>query len=344
MDLDAEARRRGKNLKILVTRLRYLGDVILTTPACAALKQRYPGAEIHYLAERPYADILEGNPSLSGIIGVSRGSCRALETLVTLRRGGFTAAIDLLYNPRSALTLYLSGIPIRAGGSRRVRRRLYTALFSVPAGTRSAVMHHMEALRIFDVEPRETLPRVYLSGEEIASGRSLLERTLGITEGERAIAMHPGGTWPAKRWAPESFGKLARLVRERLGAKTLVIAGAAERGISETVCAVAGDAAAALPISGIRTVASAIAASGAFVANDGGLLHAAVALARPTVGIFGPTEPDIWFPYEGKGPFSLVTRRASCAPCHRHQCESLECLDSITPDEVFRRLEGVLAW
>ena len=344
MDLDAEARRRGKSLKILVTRLRYLGDVILTTPALAALKKRYPGAEIHYLAERPYADILEGNPSLSGIIGVSRGSRHALGTLAKLRRGGFIAALDLLYNPRSALTLYLSGIPVRAGGSRRLRRRLYTVLSSVPAGTRSAVMHHMEALRVFDVDPEETLPRVYLSARECASGRMLLERTLGIAENERAVAMHPGGTWPAKRWAPEAFGRLARLARERLGAKTLVIAGPGEGHIAEAVCAAAGDAAAALPLSSIRSVASVIAACGAVVANDGGLLHAAVALARPTVGIFGPTEPDIWFPYEGKGPFSLVTHRASCAPCHRHQCDSLKCLASITPDEVFERLEGVLAW
>jgi lipopolysaccharide heptosyltransferase II len=344
VDLDAEARRRGTGLKILVTRLRYLGDVILTTPAIAALKERYPGAEIHYLAERPYAEILEGNPCLSGIIGASRGNAHALDTVIKLRKSRFVAAIDLFYNPRSALTLFLSGIPVRAGGSRRLRRRLYTMLFSVPAGTRSAVMHHAEALRIFDVEPRETLPRVYLSVQERAAGRVLLERTLGITEKERAIAVHPGGTWPAKRWLPEAFGRLALLVRERLGAKTVLIAGPGEERIAETTRAAAGEAAEVLPLSGVRSVASVIASCGAAVANDGGILHLAVALGRPTVGVFGPTEPDIWFPYEGKGPFSLVTHRAACAPCHRHRCESLECLASITPEEVFERLEGMLAW
>lgn len=344
MDLDAEARRRGADLKILVTRLRYLGDVILTTPAVAALKERYPGAEIHYLAERPYADILEGNPSLSGVIGSSRGGARALETIARLRKSRFVAAIDLFYNPRSALMLYLSGIPVRAGGSRRLRRKLYTTLFSVPAGTRSAVMHHAEALRVFDVEPRDTLPRVYLSAEERSAGRLLLERTLGIAKGERAIAAHPGGTWPSKRWAPESFGRLAALARERLGAKTVLIAGPGEERVAETVRAAAAGAAEVLPLAGVRSVASVIASCGAAIANDGGILHLAVALARPTVGVFGPTEPDIWFPYEGQGPYSLVTHRAECAPCHRHRCESLECLASITPEEVFERLERVLAW
>lgn len=344
MDLDAEARRRGRSLRILVTRLRYLGDVILTTPAVAALKERYPGAEIHYLAEHPFADILEGNPFLSGIIGVERGGRHVLEAVVKLRRAGFVAAIDLFYNPRSALLLYLSGIPVRAGGSRRMRRRLYTDHFSIPAGTRSAAMHHLEAMGIFDVKPRETLPRVYLSAEERAAGRILLQRTLGISEGERAVAVHPGGTWPSKRWAPESFGKLARLVRGMLDARTLVIAGPGEERIAETVRAAAGDSASVLPRSGVRSVASVLASCGAVVANDGGMLHLAVALERPTVGIFGPTEPDIWFPYEGKGPFSVVTQRASCAPCHRHRCETLECLTPIEPEEVLERLKGVLAW
>lgn len=344
MDLDAEARQRGKSLRILVTRLRYLGDVILTTPALAALKERYPGAEIYYLAECPYAGILEGNPSISGIIGATRDGRRALETVVKLRRVGFVAAIDLFYNPRSALLLYLSGIPVRVGGSRRLRRRLYTDLFTVPAGTRSAVMHHIEALRIFDVEPREALPRIYLSTEERAAGRILLQRTLGTAGGGRAIAMHPGGTWPAKRWAPGSFGKLARLVSERLDARTIVITGPGEERIAGAVRTAAGDTASVLPLSGVRSVASVLASCGAVVSNDGGMLHMAVALGLPTVGIFGPTEPDIWFPYEGKGPFALVTHRAACAPCHRHRCESLECLAGIEPEEVLDRLEGVLAW
>jgi lipopolysaccharide heptosyltransferase II len=343
VDLDEVARRRGEKNRILVTRLRYLGDVILTTPALAALKGRYPGSEIHYLAERPYATILEGNPDLAGIIDVARDIRGSLATLGRLRRGGFVAAIDLFYNPRSALLMYLSGIPVRAGGSRRFRRRLYTHRFTVSPGTRSATMHHLEAMRIFDAEPNDSLPRIFLSIGELDAGRNLLERTLG---GERGptIAMHPGGTWPSKRWGVESFGKLARLARGRVGMGTVVITGPGEDGIANAVRAASGGAARVLPLQSIRSVASVLASSSAVVANDGGILHMAVALARPTVGVFGPTEPDIWFPYEGKGPFAVVTRHEECAPCHMHQCDHMGCLSRIGPEEVLARLEGVLAW
>jgi lipopolysaccharide heptosyltransferase II len=345
MDLDDEARRRGMKLRILVTRLRYLGDVILTTPAVAALKKRYPEAEIHFATERPYADILEKNPDLDCIIRLSRDARRALGEIAKIRGFRYTACIDLFHNPRSALLLYLSGIPLRVGGSRKLRRRLYTHRYAVPPDTRSAIMHHVSAMGVIDVGRSDSLPRVYLTRDEIDAGRELLDQTVGMRDaGHRIIAMHPGGTWQSKRWPIGSFSKLALLARERIGARVVVVTGPGEEGIAERVRAEAGCGVRVLPLQPLRTIASALASCDAVVANDGGIMHLAVAIGRPTVAVFGPTEPDIWFPYEGKGPFALVSRRMDCAPCHKHQCESVECLESIKPEEVLGRMQDMLAW
>ncbi|MCX5752654.1 MAG: glycosyltransferase family 9 protein [Candidatus Krumholzibacteria bacterium] len=345
MDLSDEARRRGTRLRILVTRLRYLGDVILTTPAVAALKERYPEAEIHYATERPYAEILERNPDLAGILRLSRNAWMAFGEIARIRSLRFTACIDLFYNPRSAILLYLSGIPIRAGGSRKLRGRLYTHRFEVPAETRSAMEHHVAAMGVFDVGRYDSLPRVYLAREEADAGRELLAQSVGRREaGRRIIAMHPGGTWQAKRWPPGSFARLALLARERIGAHVVVVTGPGEEGIAERVRAEAGSAVRVLPLKPLRTIAAILASCDAVVANDGGIMHLAVAIGRPTVAVFGPTEPDIWFPYEGKGPFALVSRRMDCAPCHKHRCESPECLESIAPEQALGRIEEVLAW
>jgi lipopolysaccharide heptosyltransferase II len=345
IDLDEEARRRGMELRILVTRLRYLGDVILTMPAVAALKERYPEAEIDYAVERPYADILELNPVLSRIVRLSRNARRAPAEIAEIRRRRYVACIDLFHNPRSALMLFLAGIPIRAGGARGIRRRLYTHRYTVPEGTRSAVLHHVEAMRILGADGCDGLPRVYLAPEEVDVGRGILVRAVGggAPEG-RIIAMHPGGTWQAKRWPAGSFAKLAILARERLGARVVVVTGPGEEGIASRVAAEARGAARVLPLRPLREIASILAASDAVVANDGGIMHLAVAAGRPTVAVFGPTEPDIWFPYEGKGPFALVSRRMDCAPCHRHECESVACLEGIEPGEVLDRLREVLGW
>lgn len=343
MNLYDEARIVGRRLRILVTRLRYLGDVIISTPVISALKRRYPESEVHYLAEEPYAPILDGNPDLDGIIPLRKGLAGSIKTINTLRRVGFTAALDLFYNPRSAVLLTLSGIPIRVGGSRRWRRRLYTGTFTVPEGIRSAVARNLYPLGNFDCEPREELPHVYLGDRERRTGADLLHGTVMWRNG-RVIAIHPGGTWPAKRWRPGAFARLAAMIGERFNSKLLIVAGPGEEAIGLEVMEQAGGNSYILPLQPVRSLAAVLDNCNAVIANDGGVLHMAVALGKPTVGIFGPTEPDIWFPYEGKGPFRLVTLNETCAPCHRHYCEDMRCLDGIEPETVLSEVERVLEW
>ena len=78
------------------------------------------------------------------------------------------------------------------------------------------------------------------------------------------------------------------------------------------------------------------------IANDGGVMHLSVALGKPTVGILGPTEPEIWFPYGDMGPFRVATLNLECAPCHRHYCEEPVCLTGLSVDMVFEKLMEAL--
>jgi ADP-heptose:LPS heptosyltransferase len=339
MDLDVMARRRGERPRILVTRLRYLGDVILTTPAVAALKSRYPEASIDYLTEDPYGPVLDGNPHIDEVL-MTGGSF--LGTVARLRKRRYTAAIDLFYNPRSAWLLYLARIPVRLGGSRRWRKRLYTHLFTVPSHVRSAVAHHVYPMRVLGVRGKDLLPRVYLDEGEREEGGSILEGVPARSGG--TVAIHCGGTWKAKRWSPRNFAALAGMIRERMGRSPLLITGPGEEGIAEAVRGYAKDDLPALPVMPVRALASVLLHCDAVVANDGGVMHLSVALGRPTVGVLGPTEPDIWFPYEGEGPFAVATLNEECAPCHRHECDDQRCLEGMDPEFVFEKLEDVLSW
>ncbi len=345
MDLVREAARRGRDPGILVTRLRYLGDVILTTPVISALRKRYPEARIHYLVEEVYAPVLGGNPFLDGVIELGMTNRSFARTVLRIRKMKFTAALDLFYNPRSANLLFLSGIPVRIGGARRWRKRLYTDTFEVPRKIRSAVMHHLYPLGILDCDADEDLPRIYLDDREKESGAELVEKA--AFSGERrgpVVAIHPGGTWPSKIWPAGSFAALSAMLVGKFDAKVVVITGPGEEKISSSVADRGGEGVYSLPVLPLRVVASIMNACDAVIANDGGVLHMAVSLGRPTVGIFGPTEPDIWFPYEGKGPFALATRREKCAPCHLHYCENMKCLDKIEVDDIIDKLSSVTGW
>ncbi len=332
--------RKGVPLRILVTRLRYLGDVILTTPVIDALRDCFPEAEIWYMAEPPHSSILENHPGLTGVIEVGG----TLSTIRKLRKLRFAAAIDLFYNPRSANILRLSNIPVRIGGGRKWRRRLYTHIFEADRSVRNAISQHLAAVRVLGCEAVVRRPRICLGAAELESGRESVEEAFDGQMPGRVAAFQAGGTWPAKRWHVSSFAALVSTVGERFGARVLLISGPGQESVSEQVVSLSGGSAVMMPVLPIRQASAAIAACGALVANDGGVMHAGVALGMPTVGIFGPTEREMWFPYAGMGPFEVITSGAECAPCDLHECDDMKCLENISVGEVADGLGRVTGW
>ena len=81
-----------------------------------------------------------------------------------------------------------------------------------------------------------------------------------------------------------------------------------------------------------------------FVSNDSGLLHVACAVDTPTVGIFGPTNPDRTGPYSDS--FTLVRKELSCIPCYTGktvECDHLDCLRKIPVEEVIEKIKDLLS-
>ncbi|HEX3112237.1 MAG TPA: glycosyltransferase family 9 protein, partial [Candidatus Eisenbacteria bacterium] len=134
--------------RILVTRIRQIGDVILTLPLVDALRARFPHAEIDYLAETAPAQAAVGHPALRRVLALGKwpGLPASPLLLAALRRAHYDLVIDLYGNPRSALLSSFTGAPIRVGPARRSRRRLYTHAIPAQDPHRSAIDYHLSAL------------------------------------------------------------------------------------------------------------------------------------------------------------------------------------------------------
>lgn len=331
--------------RVLVTRLLYLGDVILTLPLLNVLKGRFPNAEIDYLARSPGADLLEGEPIVCRVFRVPTGgrSPAAWVSLAhELRKRRYAAAIDLYSNPRSALLTRLSGAAMRIGGARRVRKRMYTHATVVPSEVRSAIEHHLYHLRPLGVIARPTRPVLTLSQSERERAGALL-RSMGLDPGsETVVGIHPGGKWEVKRWPAESYAELARLLVSSRGLRVVVMVGPGEEPYGEALRAKLGSAAAYLPALPVREAAALIASLRGMVVADGGMMHVSVAVGTPTVGIFGSSEPDVWFPYEPFGPYVPAFAPIWCRPCHYHTCWHVSCLRRLRVETVIEKLVGVM--
>ncbi len=331
--------------RILISRLQYLGDVILTLPLVEALKERFPNSQIDYLTKRPGAELLAGDPAIAAVHrvpGPGEGVGATLRLVRRLRARRFSLVVDLLSNPRSALLAFSTGAPLRFGGTRRVRRHLYTHTIHVPAEVRSAVEHHLYCLNLLGIAAEQKKPSIFISEEEADKAHSLLERA-GSTAGRSKIGIHPGGKWEVKRWPVESFASLAKRIQKQFGAEVFVFRGPGDDGFfTDRLKTLLGGEAVFLPELSVREIAAVMHLLDAGIYNDGGAMHLSIAVGSPTVGIFGSSEPDIWFPYASFGLYRAAFIPVACRPCHCHTCDHLTCLRELTVDAVVQRLIEVL--
>ncbi len=337
--------------RILLSRMRFIGDVVLTTPIIRSLRTAYPGAYLAYLGEREAVSLLEHNPHLNEIIPYDFRSPALLEQIRVariLRRKRFDLMIDLFGNPRSALLTFLSGARVRVGPDRRGRGALYTVRVRDDGVPRSAIEFHARSLRALGIPATHSKTEIYLTAQEREAGRRRVQelRKNPGREVQPVVGIHPGATWPAKRWLPDRFAGLAdRLARE--GATVILTAGAREETtIGEVRAASELDhpVLASLPL---RQLAAVIAACDVYVANDGGPMHIAAAVGTPTIGLFGPGEEDIWFPYSAEDGHRVLRKDVPCHPCHLDFCnregdDFMQCMKLLTETGVVHEVQRAL--
>lgn len=338
---------------LLLSRLRFMGDVILTTPLIRALKKGLPHTRLLFLAEPPFEELLKSNPHLDGVIPFDRRYFDELppaKSLVEqvrffkhLRQQKCAVAVDLLGLPRTAFQLYFSGVPIRIGGDYRYRRHLYTHLFPVSRDAwRTAIDFYLNVLKFFALPPDGTRTEVFLKESERAWAQSYL-KTHGFGLDQPIVGLHPGGTWPAKLWPWERFAELAVRLKNALGVRIFLTGGPNDQDILDKVQQKAGEAVFRGELFNLRQLAAVLSQFSVFVSNDCGPMHLAPAVGTPTVGIFGPGEPDIWFPYSKAEGHRLIYKHVDCSPCHHDFCPTdHRCMTAISVDEVFDAVLEIL--
>jgi ADP-heptose:LPS heptosyltransferase len=195
--------------------------------------------------------------------------------------------------------------------------------------------------------------------ERLAEAMTLIAK--GGARAGRRVLIHPGSSQPARRWPAARFADLcSRLIRTGL-AQPILVEGPAEPGLGAQIH---GMSAHPLPVlsqlNGIDLLAAAMAQCDLFVGHSSGPFHLAVLLGRPTVSLWGDTDPRLWGPAWEADRHTLVRSPLPCAGCEhwdpkRHvvvrgpeddasgaqpPCE--RCFDGITVDAVFEAIRGQL--
>jgi ADP-heptose:LPS heptosyltransferase len=326
--------------------MKYIGDVVLTTPIIRSLREAYPQAHIAYLGDAKAVSLLQQNPYLDEIIpfDFSKDSFGYQLTMYwKMFRGNYDLTIDLYSNPRSALMTFATRAPVRIGGDTRGRGNLYTIRIGDDGTLKSATDHHYQSLKPLGIVSNGYGTEIFLSDAERVSARALLQ-SIGVDMTKPVVAVHPGATWPNKIWLKEHFREsISRLVRET-SCEVVLSPGPNDTELMTYLRGEHSTRVHTLPLLPVRELAGILSHTAVFVSNDCGPMHIGVAVGVKTIGIFGPEPIEIWFPYDrSKGHLPMFTK-LPCSPCRTTACyrtgdDYMECMKLITVDMVVQAVK-----
>ncbi len=350
-------------MKILLVRLRLIGDVIFTTPLIRALRRQYPDAHLTYVVEPAAAPIVSGNPHLNELVVIPhrRGLARIgddVRTALALRRQRFDIAIDLHGGPRGAWLTWASGAPMRIGYTITGRHWMYT--HAVPRAAdltpRHSVRNQWDLLGPLGIGPCDPSRDGVEMVEDRAAAARVEQRlrSAGIGPGHAVVVIHVSAGNPFRRWPGESFEQLAvRLARRDPSRRVILSSGPSDwpaaLRIAANVRAQLGALAVVMPDVGefdLPELRALVARAAVYIGGDSGPAHMAATTTTPIVELLGPTLPERSSPWRDPRWFAetVDVGPLPCRPCHQRVCEpgDFRCLQGITADRVVDAAERAL--
>lgn len=334
--------------RILFIRIDRIGDMVLSTPAIRAIKEKYPSAELCVLASPVTAPLLAADPRVGKVIvwDSSRGWRGALETVRKLREARFDLAIDPRadYEIKTALIAFASGAKVRAGYALYGRGIFFNLRAAPPKERGHFVEEAFEVLKPLGIKRAGREPELCISGGAEAEASAFLKNS-GADEKDFLAAVHPGGCYPSQRWFPDKFVEVIRGLMEKHNARVLLIGSGQERELVDDIADRASkgpDKKNIIKIIDFKmdVLSALIRKCRIFIGNNSGPLHIAAALRIPSVSTMGPTDPVRWRPL---GSDQIVLKgNAPCDSCRRGSRGTHECMKDITAAMVLASAERLL--
>ena len=325
--------------KILIIRLRFIGDVIISTPVIEALKKAYPDVEISYLAEEMPLEMLKNNPNIKELLINKKSKWTDLfETVCMIRRRKYDAVIDVFGNPRSALITLLSGARYRIGWEIRGRgicynRHIVRKDIIDPEDRSDCIEAYEDVLRLFGIAVSDKKTEIFLDTEEQLFARNYAI-SLGLNFEKPVIGLQPGSRrGPTMTWPKEKYAELAGKLIEA-GYQVMLFGGPKDKPLVKDIYERLDHKAFIVEGLQIRQDIALMKLCNCFITNNHGPLHMAIAVETPTIGIFRPDETFTWFPYKDKR-YRVIDKAGICKYCVPDACLDPKCMAEITVQRVF---------
>jgi heptosyltransferase II len=357
--------------RILVRGTNWLGDAVMTTPALLRLREKYPDAHIALLTPEKLKDIWLPHPAVNEVISFAPNeSVFSVGLKLKLRAGTYDLALIFPNSPRSAIEVWLSGIPQRVGYARPWRNFFLTNTISsradavkmrkrspaeiqelirtpkpqvLPPTSAHQIHEYLNLAAALGANPEPMPPQLLVTQREIEAVR----RNFGLADCRKPIlGLNPSAEYgPAKRWPIERFIAAACEIQRRTDCTWILFGGKSDvRLTAQIEAGIRNSKYEILNLAGktsLRELMALMKICRVVLTNDTGPMHVAAALGTPVVVPFGSTSPELTGPgLPGDARNHLLKSDAPCSPCFLRECPiDFRCMNGISVERV---VEAVL--
>lgn len=346
--------------KILVIKLRSLGDVLLATPLFNVLKKRFPLADIDAYVYEEAKPILEGQKSVSKIFSYDRNIKklpflkRIISEIKILRRfqkQKYDLVINLTEGDRGAIVTKMTKAGIKVGmdvfQGMKGKEKIYTHFVKNCSTPRHNVERNLDFLRRIGVFPEEKdkVLSFNIPGNCYESMKALLKKN-GIDD-KKFIIVHPSARWRFKSWPDFRMNNLVKKIVNDMDFQVVITGGKEEyeklmaEKILEGCCKEK-----VLDLVGkisLKELGALVDMSQMVICVDSLVFHISSVFKKKCIALFGPTSEKNWGPWQNENA-TIMKKDYPCRPCFMDGCggsKRCECLYDITEEDVFEELEKI---
>ncbi len=326
--------------KILIIKLRGIGDVVLSTIIFDSLRKEFPTAEIDYLTEKPSDQILKNFNFINNVLVLDRKStANRIKTAHLIRKSNYDLVMDLFSNPTTAQLTFFSGARYRAGFPYKGRKYAYNLFGPIERGKFHAAELHIEFIKEIGLSIANKKLEYVLNKSDISFANNYLNQN--ELSGSSLIGLSPSGGWESKRCTPEKFAEIADKVIEKFDSDLILLWGPEDKNDVDKITKLMKNEAICAPATTINQMAAFISKCDLFIANDSGPMHISTAVGTPTLSIHGPTSPLLQGPY-GEQHEWVRLDELDCIECNLLECpKKKECFNDLPVERILEKVENL---
>lgn len=322
--------------KILIIKLRGIGDVVLSSIIFDNIIKSFPQAEIDYLTEKPSQNLLEPLPFISKVFLFNRKSTtERIKQIFEIRKQNYDLVIDLFSNPSTALITFFSGALYRIGFPYKGRKYAYNIYGPVERGKYHAAELHVKLLESAGINIFSRFLQIGIPGKDKEFADNFFRNN--YAKDDLIIGISPSGGWQSKKCPKEVLLKISKKIIENINCKLLVVWGPGDKEDADYLINNISEKIIISPDTSITQMAALISNCNYLVANDSGPMHISTAVNTPVFGLFGPTNPKLQGPYGISNDY-YYNDKIQCICCNLLTCDkNQECFRNIDLNDFMDR-------